>query len=46
MGEIDKGFLISTASYSDVDVKLDCFNAGVDYYLNKPYDLFELSAIL
>ena len=44
--QIDKGFTIATSSFSDIEVKLQCFNLGIDYFLGKPFDLFELNAIL
>ncbi|CAD8093830.1 unnamed protein product [Paramecium sonneborni] len=44
--QVDKGFIIAMASYSDMDLKLSCFNSGIDYFISKPFDLFELTAIL
>ncbi|CAD8099579.1 unnamed protein product [Paramecium sonneborni] len=44
--QIDRGFIIAMASYSDMELKLNCFNSGIDYFIAKPFDLFELSAIL
>ncbi|CAD8152072.1 unnamed protein product [Paramecium octaurelia] len=44
--QVDKGFIIAMASYSDMDLKLSCFNSGIDYFITKPFDLFELTAIL
>ncbi|CAD8101286.1 unnamed protein product [Paramecium sonneborni] len=44
--QVDKGFIIAMASYSDMDLKLSCFNSGIDYFIAKPFDLFELTAIL
>ncbi|CAK86626.1 unnamed protein product (macronuclear) [Paramecium tetraurelia] len=44
--EVDRGFIIAMASYSDMELKLNCFNSGIDYFIAKPFDLFELSAIL
>jgi len=34
------------AGFSDMDLKLECFKSGIDYFLSKPFDLFELTAIL
>ncbi|CAD8110979.1 unnamed protein product [Paramecium sonneborni] len=44
--QVDRGFIIAMASYSDMELKLNCFNSGIDYFISKPFDLFELSAIL
>ncbi|CAD8187116.1 unnamed protein product [Paramecium pentaurelia] len=44
--QVDKGFIIAMASYCDMDLKLICFNSGIDYFITKPFDLFELTAIL
>ncbi|CAD8168952.1 unnamed protein product [Paramecium pentaurelia] len=44
--QVDRGFIIAMASYSDMELKLNCFNSGIDYFIAKPFDLFELSAIL
>lgn len=44
--QIDRGFIIAMASYSDMELKLSCFNSGIDYFITKPFDLFELTAIL
>lgn len=45
-GGLDRGFAIATTSYVDLNTKLECFRIGMDYFINKPYDLFEISAIL
>lgn len=46
IGKIDKAYLIAMASFCDMDVKYECYKQGTDYFLSKPFDLFELSAIV
>jgi DNA-binding response OmpR family regulator len=43
---VDRGFAIANTSMIDLNAKLELFKNGMDYYITKPYDLFELSAII
>jgi CheY-like chemotaxis protein len=43
---IDRGFAIANTSYVDLNTKLECFRNGMDYFLGKPFDIIELTAII
>lgn len=34
------------ASYCDMELKMNCFNSGVDYFITKPLDPIELTSII
>jgi len=46
MNQIDRGFAIAMAGHIDINVKLECFRNGMDYYVSKPLDLMEVNAIV
>lgn len=43
---LDKGFTIGCTGYVDLNIKLELFRNGMDYYLCKPFDLIELGAVI
>ena len=42
----DRGFAIACTSNVDLNYKIECYRSGMDYYVNKPFDLFEINAII
>ncbi|CAK93973.1 unnamed protein product (macronuclear) [Paramecium tetraurelia] len=44
MGLIDKGFAIIISTFADLNLKLECFKNGADYFIAKPFDLIDIGA--
>jgi len=44
IGLIDKGFAIIISTFADLNMKLECFKNGADYFIAKPFDLIDIGA--
>ncbi|CAD8189757.1 unnamed protein product [Paramecium pentaurelia] len=44
IGLIDKGFAIIISTFADLNLKLECFKNGADYFIAKPFDLIDIGA--
>jgi len=39
---IDRALVIASTNFVDLNTKLECFRNGIEYFLPKPIDIFEL----
>ncbi|CAD8110556.1 unnamed protein product [Paramecium sonneborni] len=44
IGLIDKGFAIVISTFVDLNLKLESFKNGADYFIAKPFDLLDIGA--
>jgi len=46
MGELAKCYCIANTGYSDLETKIKCYSAGMDFFLTKPLEFTQLYELI